>query len=270
VPGDVPSLSLDPSGLAVCLDFDGTLTEIVDQPDQAAPIDGIADVLAGVAARVLVTAVISGRPVEYLVSRLPVLPKVRYLGLYGTAELIDGNVVLDPEAEKLRPAVRAAHTELETDRAVLESGAFIEAKPLSVALHLRRLSPAERDRWTDPLRAVVAAVAQRHGLRLDGGRLVWELSVPNASDKGLAVRRVVTESGASSVLVVGDDLGDVPGFAEAARLRDQGVEALRVAVNSAEVPASLLAAADLVVDGPTGVLSLLRQIASAPGPTEAG
>ncbi|MGF7234518.1 MAG: trehalose-phosphatase [Frankia sp.] len=253
--------ALDPAGLAVCLDFDGTLTEIVDRPDQAAPIDGIAEVLSEVAARTLVTAIISGRPVEYLIARLPVLPKVRYLGLYGTAELIDGNVVLDPAAERLRPAVEAARSELEADRTVRESGAFIEPKPLSVAVHLRRLTPPDRERWAEPLRDVVTAVVARHGLRLEGGRLVWELSVPNASDKGQAVRRVVVESGASAVLVVGDDLGDVPGFAAAADLRSEGITAVRVAVNSAEAPASLLEAADLVVDGPSGVLAVLREIA---------
>ncbi len=256
-----PLSDLDPTGLAVCLDFDGTLTEIVDRPDQAAPVDGIAAALSDVAARALVTAIISGRPVEYLVSRLPVLPKVRYLGLYGTAELIDGIVVLDPAAERLRPTVEAARLDLEADPTVRKSGAFIEPKPLSVAVHLRRLSASEREHWAAPLQAVATAVAERHGLRLEGGRLVWELSVPNASDKGRAVRRVVAESGAAAVLVVGDDLGDVPGFAAAADLRAEGIIAVRVAVNSTEAPASLLEAADLVVEGPSGVLAVLREIA---------
>ena len=69
------------------------------------------------------------------------------------------------------------------------------------------------------------------------------------SDKGDAVRRVAAESGATALVVVGDDLGDLPAFAAAAELGG----GLRVAVRSAEAPPELLDAADLVVDGPEGV-----------------
>jgi trehalose 6-phosphate phosphatase len=75
------------------------------------------------------------------------------------------------------------------------------------------------------------------------------------SDKGDAVRRVVTDSGARAVLVAGDDLGDLPAFVAASRLG----EALRVAVLSAETPAPLLDAADVVVESPQGLLDLLRR-----------
>jgi trehalose 6-phosphate phosphatase len=65
------------------------------------------------------------------------------------------------------------------------------------------------------------------------------------------------------VVVAGDDLGDLPAFAAAAQLAAAGGEALRVAVRSAEAPPALLAAADLVVDGPPGLLDLLRRLGAA-------
>jgi trehalose 6-phosphate phosphatase len=73
----------------------------------------------------------------------------------------------------------------------------------------------------------------------------------------------VAESGARSVVVAGDDLGDLPAFAAAAELAAEGGEMLRVAVRSAEAPPALLAEADLIVDGPPGLLDLLRQLSAA-------
>jgi trehalose 6-phosphate phosphatase len=92
------------------------------------------------------------------------------------------------------------------------------------------------------------------------GKLVWELRPAVPSDKGDAVRRVVAESGARSVVVAGDDLGDLAAFAAAAQLAAEGGDALRVAVRSAEAPPELLADADLVVDGPTGLRDFLDRL----------
>jgi trehalose 6-phosphate phosphatase len=79
-------------------------------------------------------------------------------------------------------------------------------------------------------------------------------------DKGDAVRRVVAESAAREVVVVGDDLGDLAAFAAVARLTAEGGDGLRVAVRSAEAPPQLLAEADLVVEGPPGVLDFLQRL----------
>jgi trehalose 6-phosphate phosphatase len=76
------------------------------------------------------------------------------------------------------------------------------------------------------------------------------------------VRRVVAEAGARIVVVIGDDLGDLPAFAAVAQLRTEGHDGLRVAVRSEEAPAELLSGADLVLEGPEGVLDFLRRLAA--------
>jgi trehalose 6-phosphate phosphatase len=85
------------------------------------------------------------------------------------------------------------------------------------------------------------------------------------SDKGDAVRKLVASSGARSVVVAGDDLGDLAAFAAAAELVAEGGDALRVAVASAEAPERLLADADLVVDGPPGLREFLERLTAPPG-----
>jgi trehalose 6-phosphate phosphatase len=71
---------------------------------------------------------------------------------------------------------------------------------------------------------------------------------------------VVGESNAHSVIVAGDDLGDLSAFAAALELRTRGGDALRVAVESAEAPSALIDQADVIVDGPPGLLDFLRRL----------
>jgi trehalose 6-phosphate phosphatase len=241
--------------VALCLDFDGTLSPIVEDPQAARPLRGIVELLEPLAARFAAVALISGRPAAYLAEHAAA-PGVRYLGLYGLQEIHDGQVQVDPRLEAARPAVLAAHQDLRDSAAVRDSGAWLEDKEYAVAVHTRRV--ADPDQWAAPIDAAAREVADRHGLEVVPGKLVWELRPAVRSDKGDAVRRLVAESGAREVVVVGDDLGDLAAFAAAAEFAAEGRDGLRVAVRSAEAPPALLAEADLVVDGPPGVLDFLH------------
>jgi trehalose 6-phosphate phosphatase len=95
------------------------------------------------------------------------------------------------------------------------------------------------------------------------GRFVIELRPPGV-DKGTALTGLVAERVAASVLFCGDDLGDLPAFAAVLALRADGVPGCAVASASLESP-QVAAAADLVVEGPGGVVALLAAIASQLG-----
>src|SRR5918995_1037202 len=96
---------------AICLDFDGTLSPIVDDPEAARPLEGIVELLGPLAARFAAVALISGRPADYLAEHAAA-PGVRYLGMYGLQEIRDGRVWVDPRLEAGRPAGGAAHRDL--------------------------------------------------------------------------------------------------------------------------------------------------------------
>ena len=239
--------------VAVCLDFDGTIAPIVEDPAAARPLPGIVELLGPLADRYAAMALISGRPATYLASHAAA-PGVRYLGLYGLEEIVEGRVQVDPRLEAARPAVAAAAQDLAGGPAVTARGAPRAAKRHAVAVHTRRV--ADPDRWAGPIDQAAARVAARHGLEVVPGRMVWELRPQVRSDKGDAVRRVVAEPGARRVVVVGDDRGDLPAFAVAAEVGD----GLRVAVRSAAAPAELLEAAALILDGPEGVREFLEHL----------
>jgi trehalose 6-phosphate phosphatase len=247
--------------VAICLDFDGTIAPIVQDPAAARPLPGVVELLGPLADGYAAVAIVSGRPATYLASHAAA-PGVRYLGMYGLEEIVEGRVQVDRRLEAARPAVEAAREELAGDPAVTASGAYLEDKRYAVAVHTRRV--ADPGRWAGPISEAAHQVAARHGLEVVPGKLVWELRPAVPSDKGDAVRKVVASSGARAVLVAGDDLGDLAAFAAAAQLAAEGGEALRVAVASAEAPERLLAEADLVVDGPPGLRAFLKRLADRP------
>jgi trehalose 6-phosphate phosphatase len=245
--------------VALCLDFDGTLSPVVDDPQAARPLQGVVELLEPLARRFAAVALISGRPAPYLAEHVAA-PGVRYLGLYGLQEMYEGQVRVDPRLEAARSAVDAAAAALRESPAVRESGAWLEDKVYAVGVHTRRVP--DRDRWTDAVDRTAREIAEQYGLEIIPGKMVWELRPAVRGDKGDGVRRVVAESGARAVVVVGDDLGDLPAFAAVAELAAEGRDGLRVAVRSQEAPPELLAAADLVLEGPEGVLDFLRRLAA--------
>jgi hypothetical protein len=148
--------------VALCLDFDGTLSPIVEDPQAARPLEGIVELLEPLAARFAAVALISGRPAAYLAEHAHA-PGVRYLELYGLQEIRDGQVWVDPRLEVARPAVAAAHENLKTDPAVQASGAWLEDKEYAVAVHTGRI--ADPDRWAVPIDQAARQIADRKGLR---------------------------------------------------------------------------------------------------------
>jgi trehalose 6-phosphate phosphatase len=221
---------------AVVLDFDGTLAPIVDDPDAAMPLPGAAEVLGALAPRVLRLAIVTGRPEAFVRDRLPV-DGLEIVGLYG----LEG-------APPVPPSVRAAVG----SAAASEPGAHLEDKGSSIAVHVRRAVDPEGAEVR--LRPVLSAIAQDAGLVIREGKRVLELSPPGA---GKAAAMPALCAGADAALLAGDDLADAEAFAVAAEL---GVPLVRVAVLGPETPDELVAVTELVVDGPEGLLDLLRSL----------
>ncbi|MDW4908789.1 trehalose-phosphatase [Streptomyces sp. ADMS] len=252
-----------PGGAAVVLDFDGTLAPIVPDPEQARAHPDTLPALSALAPSVASVAVLTGRPAGVAVRHggfagVPGLEHLVVLGHYGTErwDAVTGTV----SAPVPHPGVAAVRAELPglLERFSAWQGTWIEEKGRAVAVHTRRA--ADPQAAFEALREPLADLATRHGLIVEPGRLVLELRPPGM-DKGVALQKYVRESGATSVLYAGDDLGDLPAFAAVEKLRRNGIPGLLVCSgNSSEAVTELAERADLVVDGPAGVVHLLRTL----------
>ncbi|MFF3330334.1 trehalose-phosphatase [Streptomyces sp. NPDC002888] len=249
-----------PRRAVIALDFDGTLAPIVADPEQARAHPDALAALAALAPKVAAVTVITGRPADVAVRHggfdsVAGLERLVVLGHYG-AERWEGGTVTAPEPH---PGVAAVRAELPRaiERAGASHGTWIEEKGRAVAVHTRRADDPQAA--FDALREPLTDLATRHGLIVEPGRLVLELRPPGM-DKGVALLEHVRETGAEAVLYAGDDLGDLPAFAAVDKLRSDGTPGLLVCSGSAEVT-ELAERADLVVDGPAGVVHLLRALA---------
>ncbi|GAA2913664.1 trehalose-phosphatase [Streptosporangium fragile] len=250
MPDGLKAIVADPGGAVIGLDFDGTLSPIVPDP-AAARIhpDGPA-VLARLGELVGAVVIVTGRPaataVEY--GSLAGVPGLVVLGHYGLERWEAGSLTAPP----VHPGLERVKAGLPPLVAGLD-GVRIEDKERAVAVHTRQA--ADPQATLDALREPVAALAAEAGLAVEPGKFVLELRPPGM-DKGMALSAFLRERAARSVLFAGDDLGDLAAFAA---VRASGLPGVTVFSGSSELDVE----ADLVVDGPPGVLGLLASIADA-------
>ncbi len=225
------------------LDFDGSLSEIVARPELARPVEGAAEALEALVPAYRVVAIVTGRPSEEIASRIAV-PGLRYFGLYGMGEAAPELLAsVAPQAEEAAARVPEA---------------WVEDKGVSIAVHYRQAPDPAAARAA--LATSLQAVASENGLELVEGKMVLELVPRDRPMKGGAVQRLAGEHALEAVLYAGDDVADVDAFAALDRLERRGVSTIRVAVRGPETPSSLVDAADLAVDGPAGLIELLRAL----------
>jgi trehalose 6-phosphate phosphatase len=255
------------SSAVVALDFDGTLSPIVDDPEAAHIHPEASDVLVDLADAVAAVAVVTGRPARQALA-LGGLDDVGNLigeggkelylfGQYGNERWTSTQRrVISPRpphglATFLRELPRAL-------RSVDAGDAFVEDKGLAVAVHTRRLEDPEAafERLLPKLRDL----AEQHDLVVEPGRNVIEIR-SHGMHKGLVVRTLVEELEAGAFLFAGDDLGDLEAFEAVGELAREGMPTLLVCSASTE-ESRLAALADVVVKGPEGVLDFLRQLAT--------
>jgi trehalose 6-phosphate phosphatase len=253
------------AGTVVGLDFDGTLAPIVDDPARATIHPEAPDTLVGLSAAVRAIAVITGRPARQALAlggldevgdRIGEEGRELYvLGQYGNERWTstERRVISPRPPHGLAGFLRDLPAVL---RRAGAQDAFVEEKGLAVAVHVRRLpdAPGAYHRLLAPL----STAAREHDLMLEPGRNVIEVRAAGM-DKGHAVHALARELGAEGFLFAGDDLGDVEAFRAVMDLRHAGLATLLVCSASAEQTA-LLDLADVVVDGPGGVLDVLRQL----------
>jgi len=244
-----------PQRAAVLVDFDGSLAPIVDDPADAAALPAARDALAALVGRVALVAVVSGRPVDFLAAELAI-DGLELFGQYGLERMLDGRTVADERVAPYLGAVAAAADEAEQ----LLPGLLVERKgSIAVTVHWR----TQPDRGTAAT-AVVEELARRYGLETYPTRMARELRPPVAVDKGTAVDTLL-EPGYDAACFAGDDRGDLSAFDALGRAVAHGRlrHAVRVGVRSHEVPPELVERADVIVDGPAGLASLLDDLSRA-------
>jgi len=220
---------------ALFFDVDGTLAPIVRVPEDARVPQGTREELVRLVERYALVACVSGRAGDDAARRVGV-EGIRYVGSHG--------LELEPAAERWREVLQEFASRVAWP---------VENKGLTLSFHYRGAPDEEGARAELEL---VAERARDEDLEARFGRKVLELRPPVQADKGTALLALLAETTADRALYAGDDTTDLDAFRA---LYGAGLDvAVRVAVSSSEAPEALLAEADLVVSGPSGLVELLH------------
>jgi len=225
----------EPGRAAILLDIDGTLAPIVSRPEDATVPEETREVLRGLVQRYALVGAITGRPGPHGREMVSVAG-VRVVGNHG--------LELAGDADGWRDRLGTFRDSVDWP---------VEDKGLALSYHFRNHPDEQAARAELEL---VAARARDEGLRARFGRMVLEVLPPLDVDKGTAVRALLAQAGLARALFAGDDTTDLDAFRAVEEL-EVGV---KVAVGSAEGPPELRAQADLVVEGPPGLVELLRTL----------
>jgi trehalose 6-phosphate phosphatase len=251
---------------AVFLDYDGTLTPIVDRPEDALISDSMREAVRRLAARCPV-CVVSGRD-RPVVQRLMGVDDLIVAGSHGFDIWSPaGGGVERFEGGRFEDLLGTVRERVEAELAGVQ-GALVEPKRSSVAVHYRLVADAERPR----VEAVVDAVLAEHPdeLRVTPGKLVYEIQPRIDWDKGRAVLHLLDALGLDRADVVplylGDDLTDEDAFRA---LDGRGVGVLVARPDDPEV-AGRATAADLALRDVAEVERFLDRLASFLPPPRRG
>ncbi len=206
----------------LCLDYDGTLTPIVAQYDQAVISHEMREVVR-VIAKQRTVAVISGRDLRFIQKHMQ-LENVFYAGSHGyeIAGPDDFKYEME-EAAELLPLLDSMEKRMHRSVQDVE-GADIERKRFAIAVHYRNV--AEED--VPEIKQIVNDLLKdKAELRKKGGKKVIEVQPDIDWDKGKAVRllydRLSEDTTQIRPVYVGDDLTDEDAFREIRLMNGLGV-----------------------------------------------
>lgn len=205
--------------LLFCVDFDGTLAPIVDDPTEAAMTPDVEDALRQVVNRSSVdAAIVSGRSLSDLRTRVDISPLI-LVGNHGL-EIEWGDAEWHhPDVDAYRATLDEVCEALE-QRFVGISGVFLENKGLTATIHYRR-APSDAE---EQVRTIVEAeVSNVDDVIVSRGDQIFEIRPAIDWDKGKALGKLMDEIDADRTVYIGDDVTDEDAFRELAGTDHIGV-----------------------------------------------
>jgi trehalose-phosphatase len=245
--------------ILLCLDYDGTISDLVSRPAMARPVEGVVVAIKSMAPRGdrIAIAIVSGRPVAELRRMTGLGREVMYAGVHGLEIAGRSREAGGDDIRTTDDAARCA-SELDRVRAWLArnvpdgAGFEVEDKRLALALHYRNAERAAADALCARFEEFVRTDAPH--LRAAHNKMVVE-ALPVAASKGAALRALGREAGPAFVPVYfGDDRTDEDAFAELAS-RGAGIGVL-----VGEARPSL---ARFRIESPAAVARVLTALAAA-------
>ena len=239
--GEVATL-LKEGPIGLLLDLDGTISEIVPQPDEASVSPSIKAVLRELGRSLPLVSIITGRSAGQARDIVGIEDLV-YVGNHGLEWIIGGRETLAQEATPYVSSLRRLLVLLRENLPL--EGLFFEDKGGSFAIHYRHAPYPDVAR--ESILKAIQELAQGE-VRILMGKAVVDLLPPVHLTKGSAVVSLVKEYRLCGAILIGDDVTDLDSFRAARQLSSQGgFASISIAVIGPESPPELKGEAEFTL-----------------------
>lgn len=211
---------------ALFTDLDGTLSELVQRPEEATLSPDVREALESLHHRLPLVAIISGRAARDALAMVG-LPQLTYVGNHGMERIEGGQHQVAEGFRPYLPEVRTAVQELRST--ITTPGVWLEDKELSLSIHYRHAR--KRNEAYRQICQALSDLSNRGQFRAIEGKELVDLVPALGASKGTAVCNLVAQYRLSGALFMGDDITDVDAFRSIRVLRrDQSFRGINVAV----------------------------------------
>ena len=240
-------------------DIDGTIAYITPRPEQARVRPGAKRALEALGAQLAAVAVVTGREMKEALCMVGA-KNIVYFATHGLERWEYGKLKVAPEAEPYRDRLRSTTAELV--KRLTFPGIVMQTKPVGLSIHYRIANDPESTRAA--ILEAVESTGAADWMFVRDGRMVVELLLPVAIDKGTSLRTLAHERNLDGVLVLGDDVTDVNMFKAAAEMQaGGGVKAVNIGVVGEETPAEVIEATEYGLGGVDEVEAFLIWLSGA-------
>lgn len=228
-----PEISKSLSGVKTIMlfaDYDGTLTPIVDRPEDAIIPDDTKKVLRALSVLPCVTVgIISGRSLSDVMGKVGLISVV-YAGNHGMEiKDLSGISYVDPEVRKAQPVIEGIYRKLVKKMGKIK-GVLVENKGLTLSIHYRLVDEGTLPRVRTMFDDIVKEATESGEVRITHGKKVFEVRPAVDIDKGKAIRKLIDRhvgesargNGKMAPIYIGDDRTDEDGF-KAIEEYDKGI-----------------------------------------------
>lgn len=239
-------------------DMDGTLSPIVNHPDDARATPKNLELLEKLNQQLELVGIITGRAVNDVREKVNIEGLV-YAGNHGMEQWENGEVIVPPEIAAFRPNLEVVIQQVEPH---LLDGMLLEDKQSTLSIHYRNAT--EPDHIVRDFQSILAPIVEDNNLDLFSGRMIFEIRPAVKINKGVAFQQLIETHNLSAAMYIGDDTTDVDAFVVARQLRETDTcYSLAIGVESDDMPSAVADTADMMVSGVSDVEAFLSWLVSA-------
>ncbi len=223
-------------------DLDGTLSELVSNPEDSVVSPQIRDPLAALCRKLHLVAIVTGRS-ALQARRIVAIDDLLYVGNHGLEQWEREELSVPASVQTHLQTLGELRLSLQSKLAI--PGVSFEDKGVSFAIHYRNASDPEEAGWQ-----VQEAVEREGGeaFRQVGGKMVVNILPPVDLTKGTAVLDLAELQSLESLVYIGDDVTDLDAFRAVDRLVKEGrCEGLKIGVVGEDSPREVADESDYIL-----------------------